>query len=308
MLHGAETGKRRLVLDFKNRAMWLLALVAGMALSLFVASSAGASSTFDYAVDTFELVGQGQDFTDDFNGSFDGWSCIFGTCSVSGGAMHLTNPGHPDDTLLNALGVLTERSDAVKPLPVVAGNGNFTLTSTWTTGLPQLEGDYFGPAITWYSGPNQREAVVAAAISMPVETATVAGVPSGLIMAQAHFTLNEPVNPDDTVATLVSFEGVSVSSGDLTGPLEIALWYDDTANTFRAVYSMDGGVTIASPFSSISAGSGILNAPSLDGLLFADPMESQASVPEPGEVMLMVVGLGGLVHAGRRRRLASQPC
>src|SRR5262245_49218319 len=115
--------------------------------ALLLARPAGAFHTvFDFAIDHFEADGNAlgpfdgsPDFVDDFDFVSGLWYTAYGTSSVSGGRLHVKNPGQhypgPDGTSLDFTEVAGQRL-------VFHGSGDFSATAVFDAQIPP-EGHFY---------------------------------------------------------------------------------------------------------------------------------------------------------------------
>lgn len=279
--------------------------------SILMAVGAQAThSTFSYGVDQFEYSDAGGFEIDDFSGpTLDDWHDFGGgygshTLDSDAGVLYLHSPGTHDDLLDPFLGMTLDRSDVFShdggrftPTP---GTGGFSGITTWTTGLPTVEGDYFGLGFNFLNSIGQVEIYLVGAIYMPADAALLAGTPSGLIVAQTRMVLS---GPDLSTATVVSLsmDGVSVDPNDLTGGVLLGLIYNEGADAFQGRYSLSGLAALQS-FPSSMQSTFSTSVPDLGSWhLYADPMFNPASVPEPRTTLLFIAGIAGLIIFEHKR-------
>jgi hypothetical protein len=252
-------------------------------------------------VDRIEVVGNlPGHVADEFNdGILDpAWHVYRPTVTESGGVLTLSSPGRIGSVSLPGGVFMSEEtvvdSNTSSPLSVQDGAGDFTGTSTWLPGLPQV-GQRFGMDLSHQLGsglPGLLESISINIVNLEPGVTAALGVP--------------PIPPGKLavlfgrVASDVGeydFQAFVIDPANVTGDIQLQLAFDDTTNQFTGAFSLDGGGTYESPFTPVS-------------LSVADPnfewgmsaMSIQA-VPEPDTYAMLLVGLG-LVGFAVRRKLA----
>jgi hypothetical protein len=254
--------------------------LASVAIGLFVIafpiSISAASYSFD--VDRLEIAGNlPGSFVDEFddNSLSPYWQEHEPTVTESGGVVTLSNTGS-GSTTLDSTGFLT----------VQDGFGDFTITSTWSTGLPMYT-QQFWMDVFHGIGNNNTESISIGVSYLTPSLATYLGMPTGgpvMFFGREAFDIGE-----------FDFQAFLIDPGSVTGDILLQLTFNDALNQFSGAISLDGGNTYQTPFTPISYSAGEpsfsigLNAMSVD------------PVPLPASLLLFCSGLIGLLAAGRKR-------
>ncbi|MGH7895385.1 MAG: hypothetical protein ACREQL_12010, partial [Candidatus Binatia bacterium] len=218
---------------------WLVVLAAA---ALTLPQPAHAFHTvFDFTIDRFEVDGNqlgafdgAPDWVDDFNGpSLSNWYTPYGTSSVSGGRLHVQSPGEhypgPDGTALD----FTEVSSAYV---VVKGYGNFTATAAFDPIVPP-EGHFYHFTLFTFGGGLYFNEL----FGIDIQTS------GGETRIEQHLVILDLTHG---MYQTVQTEGHTITAADMTGLVHFRIAYDDGAGTIASSFSLDGGTTFASPFSS----------------------------------------------------------
>jgi hypothetical protein len=202
--------------------------------------------TFDVPVHRFEATGNvfgSSGFADDFSsGSLaPNWVVYFGTASESGGALHLTSPGTPYPYAPFPQLVLYQ-SDVLGPV-ALKGFGDFVAWSAWDASAPQLNNYQFF-AIGNGSSLADQEAVAVGVWNLDAATAQVFGAAGpGFAAVQTHaYLVGGVFITNETSAVLLD-------PSLITGLIVLQIAYDDAADVVTTSFSLNGGATFQSPFS-----------------------------------------------------------
>lgn len=251
-------------MKLRSSASWLL--LATFAVVQAASSPAGASHhVFSSSVDRFEVDGNvfgpfdgTLDYVDEFdNGTIaPDWSTLLGTNVESGGVATFKNPG--TDITLGSVSL--DVSNIENEEDITDGMGDATVNSYWLPALPnagtELHMQLYGVGST-------------------IEAAGLA-VGNGTAGAFVSEQLTHIVYP--STFTNVLTETVMINPGDITGQIVLRMTVDDAANTATGSFSLDGGTTFQSPFSSMPI---FAAASSYELLLGAGAVESVPPGPTP---------------------------
>jgi hypothetical protein len=216
--------------------------IAIVAAALLLAGPASAFHTvFDFTVDRFEADGNVygpldgvSDIVSEFDTDMSGWLTPYGTSSVSGGRLHVQSPGThfpgPDGSTLD----LTE----VTSFPYVyRGSGNFVATAVFDSVIPP-EGHFYHFTLYTFGGPTYFNEI----FGVDVHTF------GGETRIEQHLVILDLAHG---IYQTVTTEGRTITAADLTAQTRFRLTYDDATGTVRSSFSLDGGATFESPFSSV---------------------------------------------------------
>ena len=221
--------------------------VSGAALlaTLLAAMPAAAHHTiFLFRADRVEIDGNAHgphDGSPDFIDEFDDGDLAptfyraYGTALESGGFAVLTNPGFH---FPSPFGGLTDVSIAASWERVWGGSGDFTATSYWAPDVPPPGKSFHFTLFptTTLSGFHQ------------VIGIGIADRDGGLKVEQHRTDVNQSTGAFQN--TVVDF--LPISPAELTGSIGLRLLFDDSTRIVTTAYSLDGGATLLSPFSSFA--------------------------------------------------------
>lgn len=241
--------------------LWVSAAI--LAVVIVAPGAWGHHTVFLFRADRFEIDGNAlgapdgvPDLVDEFD---DGtlsptFSQAYGTVSESGGWLVLTNPG---SHYASPVGAPVDVSIAASSVStwVTGGAGDFTSTSWWDPILPPLGQSYHFTLfpVTTIGGYHQIMGI------------GIAETDDGLHVEQHRADLNQSTGVYQN--TIIDY--VAISPGDVTGAIGLRLEFDDGTSTVTTAYSLNGGATWNSPFTSYllsTMGSGTAQF-----LLSADP-------------------------------------
>ncbi len=253
------------------------------------------AATYSFSVDSFQVAGNlPVSVVDDFNDGSIGplWEVYDPTVVESGSTVTFSNPGTTvSSTQIGSLSNISSEMSyigSMSPgqLQMQNGAGNFLGTSTWISAAPNTN-QFFTMSISHIAAD---EDITISIYNFDSVFANAFGVPQGLGVSFGRF---KDVGTGD-----FSVQGISILPSDITGDILLSLGFDDAADLFNAGYSLDGGTTSFSPFSTIAASSAVQE---LGWNLGA---ESFAVVPIPAAVWLFCSGLLGLIEISRRKKSA----
>lgn len=275
--------------------------VAFFAGALATVPAGAAHLSYEFAVDRFEVVGASGTSADDFDdGVLDPWATgIFGTTVEEGGVVRFSDPGLTDLSLMPGLPILAERSDIFTSEFVVAnGAGDFDAISRWVSGAPGTN-ERFSMDITFRTDDEALFVGVGVSVAqLSAELAATIGLSEGLYLVQNKTTqvaeagFGGVPQPGDILA--LDLQTFAIAPGDVTGAILLRLSFDDSADTFVASVSLNGGTSFLAPFTPVSSELGSSN---WGWGLGAEEFEV---VPEPTTGLLLCSGLVA-ISSWRRR-------
>lgn len=269
---------------------WLVLLAAGLHLFLAWVPAADAVD-FEFRVDRFELTGNVPgSIADEFNDDdLAPWTTVRGTAEEVGGYAILKSPGETIPFSENP-NLVFERSDIAAPstFHVLDEAGSFIATSTWSPLIPELPGEHYALYLVYQIGPSLAEEIAIGIGNYSPEIVGPDG-PVGLRIGQQRTIWG--TGP----ASLEDFETHVIDAADVTGDILLRIEFDDTTNRTTQSFSLDGGLTFVTPFSSIQS-----SISPLYSATFALSGDPAVLIPEPGTGLLFAAGLAGLAAARRR--------
>ena len=207
----------------------------GLALSaLLLAQPAAAFHTvFDFSIDRFEADGNmlgaldgSPDLVDEFDAPSSDWYTAYGTSSVSGGRLHVQNPGEhfpgPDGTTLDFTEVAGQRH-------VGTGHGDFTATAVFDAQIPP-EGHFYHFTLYTFGGGLYFNEL----FGVDIQTL------NGVTRIEQHLVI---LNLSAGIYSTVQTEGRTITADDLGAQVHFRVTYDDDTATMVSAFSLDGGVT-----------------------------------------------------------------
>ena len=263
----------------------VLALASMLAL---ISTSVAQAQTIPYSfeVDRFSVPARG--LLDEFDdGAIDpNWDSLFGTAIESGTTLELSNPGvfgflpaavDSESTALSGFGT------------AMGGFGSFTASSTWEEAIPSLSQGFNFALGSINSSTGNVHQLSVGVNNTTAEVAGVLGGDPGLVVGVLS------VVRDSGPGNILSLQRFTtpILASDITGQIVLSLVFDDVADTLTPIFSLDGGATTQSPFAAVSWGFG--------GGGFS--LATSSTVPEPGAILLVGLGLAAL---GARRRLPAR--
>jgi hypothetical protein len=271
-------------------------LAAGLLLLLTWIPAAHASHTeFSYQVDRFEASSVAT-FVDEFDdGNISGWLHPYGTAVESDGVLTLSNPGDHDSSYEECCSIMLDSSGVQWPSTDLASfHDDFYAASWWEPIIPDLPGGFYTMFLAYPTVGDdwsEWEHLIVGIGNWSAEISAAMGAPEGLFVGQAHFSYSGAAP-----AELLSFYGVPISAGEVTGDIVFKIEFDHASNQLSSAFSLDGGTIFSAPFTAIDA------PPAQGGHwnLYGDPA---TYIPEPSTALLLAPGLAGLAAAGRRHRL-----
>ena len=242
---------------------------------------------YSYSIDQFDLVGQ-KNFSDNFNdGILDpaAWDVHQPTVTESGGVVTVSSPSVPFYAIIGGIPQFIESStfESVHsgPTGVQDGAGDFTGTSTWLPGLPEMN-QRFSMAIHNDPAPGLTESISIGVGNMEPSIAAAWGFSSGGTgISFGRMTIDESAGGFDPT---FQYQNFMIDPADVTGNILLQLTFDDASNQLGGTFSLDGGTTFQSPFTSISPNAG---DPSYIWTMGA---ASISVAPEPVSSTLFLVG------------------
>jgi hypothetical protein len=199
-------------------------------------------TVFDFTVDRFEVDGNafgpldGQpDLVNDFDSQMYPWFTAYGTSSLSGGRLHVQSPGRhfpgPDGTTLDLTEVVTTQY-----LSKTAGD--FVATAVFDPIVPP-EGHFYHFTVYTFGGGATYFSEI---FGLDIHTM------GGETRIEQHLVVLDLAN---AVYQTVTTEGRTVTAAELTDQMHFRVAYDGASSTIRSSFSLDGGATFESPFSSV---------------------------------------------------------
>jgi hypothetical protein len=199
-------------------------------------------TVFDFTVDHFEVDGNafgpldGQpDLVNDFDSQMYPWFTAYGTSSLAGGRLHVQSPGRhfpgPDGTTLDLTEVVTTQY-----LSKTAGD--FVATAVFDPIVPPEGHFYHFTVYTFGGGATYFNEI----FGLDIHTM------GGETRIEQHLVVLDLAN---AIYETVTTEGHTVTAADLTGQMHFRVAYDGASSTIRSSFSLDGGATFESPFSSV---------------------------------------------------------
>lgn len=237
--------------------------LCALATVLLTASAARADhTTFLYQLDSARVVGNasgGAGCTETFDAGLNGWVQAIGEAVASGGLVTFQNPGQHQDVLRTFYDLTLDREDIEAPAAchLVAGGGDATLTTEWVNHLPNTPGGFHGHLLLYQtSNPVITEGIFVSLANFEGLVASEIGVAPGLIVVQNKMRL-DITNPSDIVlASAMELQTVAITEAQLAAAvgqrIYLRLFYDESAKTVEASYSLDGEATYQTPFTPVS--------------------------------------------------------
>jgi hypothetical protein len=215
------------------------------------------ATPYSFSVDRFHVVGNlPGDIVDEFDdGVLDPWNIQVGTAVESGGVVTFSDPGEVADYFQDNLHVTQERSSveveaATGVFAVADGSGDFVVESRWLTVLPDLN---LGYGMTFHYPPSEFDQVWIGIYNLEALALPLLGAPAGTVSGSYISFIRISPGPGTGLYNLTfEYQAVPVVASDITGDIVFRLLFDDTANSFSATYSLDGGSTFLQPFSPFS--------------------------------------------------------
>jgi hypothetical protein len=256
----------------------------------FISLSANAAA-YSFSVDHFRVVGNlPGDVSDDFNdGSIaPSWEIFEPTVVESGGMLTFSNPGTIVTPIqIGGQSILSSEmsyigSNSTGSLQMQNGSGDFLGASTWSPAIPDSNQFYtmgINDVVT-------DEDFSIGVYNFGTALASAFGVPEGVGVFFGRF--------GDVGTGDFDVQGVSLVPADITGNIILSLSFIDATDLFSGAFSLDGGTTFFSPYTSIATGSGVHE---LGWYLGAESF----TVPIPAAVWLFASGITGLIGIARLR-------
>src|SRR5262245_45633376 len=223
------------------RGGWLAVTLAAVAVMAVGRPACAFHTVFDFTVDRFEADGNVYgphdgvpDYVSDFDVDANGWLTPYGSSRVSGGRLHVQSLGThlpgPDGSTLDLTGVTSRRY-------VFTWFGVSTAPAVFDSVMPP-EGHFYHFTIYTFGGPTYFSEI----FGIDVHTL------GGETRIEQHMVILDLTHGIyQTVAT----EGRTVTAAELPPQSLFRLLYDDASGTIRSAFSLDGGATFQSPFSSV---------------------------------------------------------
>jgi hypothetical protein len=279
----------------------LITRVIGLSLCMTAGTAAALPvniAPYAFSMDRFEVVGNSLGgFVDEFdNNALDPsvWAIRNPTVVESGGVVTFSSPGAIQGGCGGDYCVSAESSGiALDYTPAFEGQGNFTWNTAWLPSLPEPN-QFYGMSFSYQCVPGVPHCDRGVGMLVGNAEGSLAqalGISSGLNVWFIRGTSPSIYNPDVQQAA-------AISSGDIAGEILMKIAFDDNTDVFSAAYSLDGGTSFQTPFSSIETG------PIGLGIWTAGAQSwGMQTVPEPSTLALL--GLGLATFRFRRRYKAN---
>jgi len=254
----------------------------------FISLSANAAS-YSFSVDHFRVVGNlPGDVSDDFN---DGsiaplWEVFEPTIVESGGMLTFSNPGTTVTPIqIGGQSILSSEmsyigSKSPGSLQMQNGSGDFLGASTWSATIPDSN-QFYTMGINDVTADEDFSIGI---YNFDTTLASAFGVPEGIGVFFGRF--------GDVGTGDFDVQGISLVPSDITDNIVLSLSFIDATDLFSGAFSLDGGVTFLTPYSSIATSSVVHE---FDWYLGAESF----TVPVPAAVWLFGSGLIGLIGIAR---------
>jgi hypothetical protein len=275
------------VMKRKIHSMAILVLVAMSCLSVSANANAAA---YTFSVDYFSVTGNlPGSIVDDFN---DGninplWDIYEPTVIEAGSTVSFSNPGTiVSPVQIGTLGNISSEMSYIgssSSLQMLNNSGDFLGTSTWTASVPGSNQFY----VMGINDIAADEDISIGVYNFDSSFASAFGVPQGLGVFFGRFG-------DVGIGDFTS-QGVSILPTDITGDILLSLAFTDATDMFSAAYSLDGGASFLTPYTSIASTSGTQE---FGWFLGAESF----TVPIPGAIWLFGSGLLGLIGIARSKK------
>lgn len=255
------------------------------------------AAEYTYTMERFEASGNNAGIPgiiEEFNGGTiinPPWEIYDPTVEEAGGAVNFKNPGSHDHFQLGNLDITSEMSYLHYSLMLEEGNGGFTATTAWSSGVPGIN-QFFTMNTSEADGG---EEFVIGFSNFSSEVADFFEIPQGPSVFFGRVSDITSIISGD-----YEIEGFAVDPEEITSDILLQLIFSDSEDTFTASYSLDGGSTYLDPFSSISVGSAGLD---VKGITMGGETWDVRVVPVPSSVFIMFSGLIGLAGAGRKNNI-----
>jgi hypothetical protein len=210
--------------------------------------AAAEHSSFAFRSNRFELVRNGQApvFDEFADGVLAPWILTNGFVREEGGGLTFSDPGGHDQSFTPLLPLELDRSDTSAPssFDVAEGQGDFVAESTWAPIVPQQPGQAFGMVLEYdLQGGAEREWVVGYVANWHNAIASMMETAPGLILAQIRF---RGFAGNFTAIDQTSW--YQISPTQLLSDIVIRMEFDDSTDSIRTLFSLDGGSSYLDPF------------------------------------------------------------
>jgi len=245
---------------------------------------------FSSDVDRFEVQGTSLgSFVDEFDdGVLTPWVVDDGTATEAGGLATLGAPGIAFSITDGvSLDIAFDRSDIGLNDVAWDGYGDAVISSTWVSQVPD-EGELFFQNIQPALASDSLANTILAVVDFNAAQAALLGLSPGLQVLQWR-NIDQPIGT--IVPGSVLLESYPILASSITGDIVLRASFDDATDTITHAFSLDGGTTFTAPFSALQVDGGA-------GRLVL----TAGTVPEPGTMPLVLVGLAWLGTRGRRVR------
>lgn len=275
-----------------KRIILSMARVVLVVVSCLSMSANSNAATYSFSVDYFSVTGNlPGNIVDDFNdGSIDPlWEIYEPSIIEAGSTVSFSNPGTVVSPI--QIGTLSNLSSemsyigSLSSLQMRNGSGDFLGTSTWAASVPGSNQFY----VMGINNVTTDEDISIGVYNFDSVLASAFGVPQGLGVFFGRFG---DVGTGDFVA-----QGVSILPGDISGDILLSLAFSDSTDMFSAAFSLDGGSSFLTPYTSITSSSGTQE---FGWFLGAESF----IVPIPGAIWLFASGLLGLIGIANRKKAA----
>jgi hypothetical protein len=254
--------------------------------ALFIFAGHVAATPYSFSVDHIMLLGNLAGFVEDEfdDGVLAPWEVDDPTAIESGGVVTLSNPGNIDSYQIGNYFITEEQSEIrlVDNLGVEDGGGDFIGTSRWLPIVP--EPNQLFRMRTYIDYP-----VSSSEVSIDIGVANIDNLFSDIFGIQAGLSIFAHEQTEDIGGG--SIQLFPIAAEDIRDSILLSMYFDDSHDLFRGSFSIDGGVTILSPFDPFSVE---MHEAVFDGWELTAVSYEVESVPEPSTYLLMITGLAGL--------------